>query len=176
MKVYLAGAIRDGRQDDISWREQVIGALHSTFKATILNPLGGKTYNSDTNEWDMSGVRPGASVIVPHDFWMVERADVIIFNLTALAEGYASIGTLVEFGHATALHPRPLIYTILDPNVAVGIGNTKLYSVHPFISINSAVVFPSVNDCVEFLYRHADVLNGFAPSFAGTRCSEPSVA
>lgn len=165
LSIYLAGAIRDGNLNDIAWREVLI----ENFKddCEMLNPLARKTYDADTRSWGMSGVTPSADVIVPHDFWMVERADIIIFNLTALAEGYPNIGTLVEFGHATALSPKPLIYTIVEKGY-LGHESTALFALHPFIAINSAIVFFSVDACLKFLSSHIGALNGDTPSFVGS--------
>jgi hypothetical protein len=178
-RIYLAGAIRDGRPDDIAWRERIISELGD--KASWLNPLASKTYDPATKIWTMSGITPTASVIVPHDFWMVEHSDAIIFNLSALSEGYPNIGTLVEFGHATALNPRPLIYSVIDPNLVTNPNETLIPGVdpnsgrvqkmfgglHPFLSVNSAIVFKSIDDLVSFLNSHLPSLSGDQPRFLG---------
>ena len=162
--IYLAGAIRDGVHEDIEWREQMIEALSD--QATILNPLGGKTYNSTTREWDMSGIVPDGGVIVPHDFWCVQRADIVVFNFLSLADGYPTIGTLVEFGHATARAPRVLLYGIVPPQYS-GHGNSALFRLHPFLAQNCAAVFPTVEACMRFLFLHLQVLSGRASRFGG---------
>lgn len=171
-RIYLAGAIRDSRPDDIEWREHVMAKLGN--KAIWLNPLASKTYDPESKNWTMSGITPVASVIVPHDFWMVEHSDAIIFNLSALREGYPNIGTLVEFGHATALNPRPLIYSVIDPtlvtnpNATLTQGVQKMFGgLHPFLSVNSAVVFDSIANLVNFLDSHLDSLSGAQPHFLG---------
>jgi hypothetical protein len=57
--IYLVGPIRDGREDDIAWREQVIQNLDG--RAVFLNPLAGKTYDAEKRTWMMSaGVAPAA--------------------------------------------------------------------------------------------------------------------
>lgn len=171
--IYLAGAIRDDRPDDIQWRERVITEVGD--KATWLNPLASKTFSPETKAWSMSGVKPVASVIVPHDFWMVEHSDIIIFNLSALTEGYPNIGTLVEFGHATGLPRRPLIYSVIDPNLVTNpnaalMVQQKMFSgLHPFLAINSAVVFPSINALIPFLQSHLPALCGDQPRFGGLK-------
>ena len=154
LRIYLAGAIRDGRAEDIEWRERIISDLAGM--ATWLNPLGDRWYDPHTGHWSMSGITPSASIIVPHDFWMVEHSDIIIFNLTAMAEGYPNIGTLVEFGHATALHPRPLLYTV----------TSQPQRLHPFLSESSAAVFGFMVTLTDFLRRHLPVLEGSQPRFA----------
>lgn len=167
--IYLAGAIRDDKPQDILWRERVISELEG--QANWLNPLGGKTYDEKSKVWTMSGVTPQASVIVPHDFWMVEHSDIIIFNLSALAEGYPNIGTLVEFGHATALQPRPLIYSVIDPdhvtnpNATLAAPQKMFGGLHPFLAENSAIVFKSLDELIDFLRSHLDVLSGAKPRF-----------
>lgn len=162
--IYLVGAIRDGRQDDIDWREYMINALEGD--AVFLNPVGGKTFNAETKMWDMSGIRPGSDVIVKHDFWCVDHADIIVANMTSLAEGYPSIGSLIEIGRATKT--GALIYVILDPNYT-GHGNQAMFKLHPFLEKNAAATFASVTDCTRFLDRHLDVLSGADPHFDGVK-------
>lgn len=167
--IYLAGAIRDNHPEDISWRERVINELGD--KATWLNPLAGKTFDPESKLWTMSGILPVASVIVPHDFWMVEHSDAIIFNLKAMSEGYPNIGTLVEFGHATALHPRPLIYSVVDaeinnnPNSALKPQQKMFAGLHPFLAVNSAIVFPTMDKLISFLVHHLPAIDGTNPHF-----------
>ena len=162
-RIYLAGAIRDDHPEDISWREHVIEMVQ--YRAIWLNPLASKTFDPETKNWTMSGIQPKASVIVPHDFWMVEHSDVIVFNLTSMQEGYPSIGSLVEFGHATGLHPRPLIYTVLDTSNFDSQVQKVFGKLHPFLEINSAVVFDSVDKLIDFLVRHLPALSGDNPHF-----------
>ena len=158
LKIYLAGAIRDGNADDVAWREKMIGKLEK--QAIFLNPLGGKTYNPETKMWTASGVKPIASFTVKHDFWCVDRADMVVFNFRALTEKYPNIGTLVEFGRATSR--GGLIYSIVNPTYT-GHENTALFKLHPFLEENSAAVFPTVDSCIEFMRRHLEVLSGRDP-------------
>ena len=160
--IYLVGAIRDGRKDDIDWRDNMIDALDR--QAVFLNPVGGKRFNPETKAWDMSGIPPKAEVIVKHDFWCVDKADIIIANMTSLAEGYPSIGSLIEIGRATAR--GSLIYIILDPNYQ-GHGNLAMFKLHPFLAQNAAATFDTVDSCITFLSRHLNVLNGMDPYYDG---------
>jgi hypothetical protein len=162
VRVYLAGAIRDGVDADINWREGIVSALGD--KALFLNPLGGKTYHPDSptgdwiGRWRMANnVVPVGSVIVPHDFWCVRQADVVLANFESMAEGYPSIGTLVEWGYACAL--GKLRYAIAPEGSAA--------ATHPFIVENATVVFPNVPVAIAFLRRHLDVLSGADPHFDG---------
>ena len=161
--IYLAGSIRDDVTKDISWRELVISSLEG-FNVSILNPLGGKTYNPQTKEWLASGAVPTGRFIVKHDFWAVDHADIVIFNFAALAEGYPNIGTLIEFGRATST--KSLLYVII-PEAYKGHGNTKLFKLHPFIEENSALVFPDLATCIDFMQQHLHVLSGQLPRFKG---------
>jgi len=168
-KIYLAGAIRDGIDEDIIWRERVIDALcpeKGRKLADIFNPLGGKTYSRGEKMWDLAGVMPVASVIVPHDFYHVDNSDIVLFNFRALSEKYPNIGTLVEFGRATK--SRCLIYSIVDSayrgHDSAGIFSDKL---HPFIKQNSAIVFADVDMAIAFLLRYLPVLSGDSPRFGG---------
>jgi nucleoside 2-deoxyribosyltransferase len=160
--IYLAGAIRDGRMEDINWRERVIDELGG--QANFLNPLGGKVYDPVTKNWTMSGFQAGAKVIVKHDLYCVSHSDIVIANLTSLSEGYPTIGTLMEFG--AAVGQGKLIYSIIEPGYK-GHENTALYKLHPFLSENSAMVFTSVEEAIRFLSRHLGVLSGTRPNFDG---------
>ena len=161
--IYLAGAIRDNRQADIEWRERVISVVGN--RAIILNPLAGKVFDNETNTWTVSGIPSSASLIVKHDFWAVDRSDVVVFNFTALAEKYPNIGTLVEFGRATAR--SILIYAVVEAGYK-GHENSTMYNLHPFIEENCAAVFHSLDDLIVFLARHIDVISGAKPSYKGT--------
>lgn len=164
LKMYLAGAIRDDHiEEDVGWRREVIMAL-ADIPVAILNPLAGKTYNKRTHDWDMHGIVPTASVIVPHDFWCVDHADIALFNFRSLTQKYPNIGTLVEFGRATGT--GALIYSIVDTDYT-GHGNAKLYKLHPFISRNSAAVFNTVQEAIEFISESALALTGDNPHFSG---------
>ena len=154
----MAGAIRDGVEEDIAWRERLIDAVGD--RATILNPLAGNTYSGLTRRWSKSGLDITPAMIVAQDFWHVDRADLIVFNFSALDDRYPNIGTLVEFGRATAM--GCLIYSILPAGFA---GGKAMFSLHPFLARNSALVFPDADDCIAFVARHVDALSGRAPRY-----------
>lgn len=159
--VYLAGAIRDGHHEDIAWRERVITALGDL--AVFLNPLAGKRYDPSTRMWTKCGIPSAARLIVAHDFWSIDHADVILFNLHALQEGYPNIGTLIEFGRATAR--KCLIYVIL------GTGYTghasEMFQLHPFLEENSAIIFPTVEEAITYLRSGGlTTLSGETPHYA----------
>ena len=160
--MYLAGAIRDNHPEDVSWREDVIHALGDSV--SVLNPLAGKTFNKSTGVWTMNGLTSSARTIVKQDFWCVDRADIVIANLLALAEGYPSIGTMCEFGRATG--KKALIYAIV-PEKYTGHENGAMYKLHPFIEENSTAIFHTVDDLISFLSGHITMLNMSHPGFAG---------
>lgn len=164
LKIYLAGAIRDERHEDVEWREEFIS--HLGGECIFLNPLGGKTFNPTTKQWLMSGVPASADAIVAHDFWCVEQADIVVFNFTSLAEKYPSIGTITEFGYACGRGHRVLRYAILDPDYA-GHENQAMFKLHPFLSENCSLVFRSTLDCRKFLSGHLKVLSGAFSRFGG---------
>jgi nucleoside 2-deoxyribosyltransferase len=158
--IYLAGAIRDDHPEDIEWRELFIKHLKNI--ATIFNPLAGKVFDSEKKKWYLHGHFSTGEIIVPHDFWMVEHSDLIIFNFLSLAEGYPSIGTLVEFGHATA--GNALLYCII-PKGYTGHDSTNQYKLHPFLAKNATMVFQGVDSCLEFLIKRVQSLNGNKPEY-----------
>lgn len=163
LSMYLAGAIRDEREEDIVWREQVIDALKS-LPVRIMNPLAGKSY--EDGQWTVSGVPSSAKFITKHDKWMVRDADMVLFNFRALSQQYPNIGTLVEFGMATMADK--LIYVIIDPDY-VGHGNQRMYKLHPFIGEFASATFDTTEQAIKFLARHIKALSGRAPSFPAYR-------
>jgi len=165
LSMYLAGAIRDGRKEDIEWREQVIDALKG-LPVRIINPIAGKTY--EDGKWTVSGVSSGAKFITKHDQFYVRQADIGLFNFRALSQGYPNIGTLVEFGWASNNVKPTLIYAIVDPDYA-GHDSKKMYNLHPFIEQFAAQVFDTTEQAIEFLKRHVPVMTGLAPSFPAYR-------
>lgn len=164
--MYLAGAIRDNHPEDIEWREYISSKLYPFIghdMLRILSPLGGKSFDEKTGKWTISGVPSHAYHIVSQDFWSVDRADIIVFNMLPMAEGYQSIGTLTEWGRSTAT--QKLRYVIL-PQGFKGHKNLDMYQgPHPFIERNATEIFQTVNECVEFLVRHMPVLAGVDPRF-----------
>lgn len=158
--LYLAGAIRDSHPEDIEWRERLIALIGD--RATILNPLAGK---GAPPQWTLHGLRqPDAKFIVAHDFWAIDRADLVVFNFSSLSEGYPSIGTLCEFGRATGT--KALLYSIIDPEY-LGHEHLTVFHLHPFLEQNSSVVFHSFQEAAAFLLKHLDVLSGRTPHHAG---------
>ncbi len=161
--LYLVGAIRDDRPEDIEWREQVIEHLED--HATVLNPLAGKTYNTETKRWTVHGkVTPTAKYIFRHDLACVRKADVIVANMTALSDGYPSIGSLMEIGAAAML--GKLIYLLVDENYA-GHANPAMFTLHPFLDEAATVVFHTLPDLLEYLDHQVDMLSGRRPYFEG---------
>jgi nucleoside 2-deoxyribosyltransferase len=163
LRMYLAGAIRDDHPEDIAWREDVITALRD-HPVSIMSPLGGKTMDADGN-WTVSGAPSDADFITNHDQFYVQESDIVLFNFRALSQGYPNIGTLVEFGWATAPSTRKkLIYAILDPDYT-GHGNTKMFKLHPFLGKFIAKQFATVEDAIAFLRKHVYVIAGTKPRF-----------
>ncbi len=163
--VYLAGAMRNSCiEEDVEWREQIIDKCLGL--AVFLNPLAGKSFNPETGEWDFCGLVPDANVIVQHDFWCVERADIVLFNFKPLSQGYANIGTLTEFGHGTNSSPRKLLWSIIDQDYT-GHDHAELFKLHPFLEKNSAIVFHSLDQAYQVVPKLLTVLSGKDPHFAG---------
>jgi len=162
--VYLAGAMRDNRiEEDSQWREDIIEACQGL--AIFLNPMAGKSFNRKTKEWDFCGMEPTADVIVRHDFWAVQRADIVLFNFKALSQDYPMIGSLIEFGHGTASPHTKLLWSIIDADYA-GHDNTG-FNLHPFLEKNSALIFHSFDEALTKVPRLLAVMSGKNPHFAG---------
>jgi nucleoside 2-deoxyribosyltransferase len=161
VKIYLAGAIRDGCARDIAWREEAIERLSGP--STILNPLGGKRYFPQTRSWQVCGVPPAARMIVKQDFAMIDRADAVLFNFEAMKDGYPMIGSLVELGYATG--KGKLCYAVWPNGLA---GANAIYTIHPFIEQNCAELFPTVDDALGFLEKYLLVAGGWTPQYAST--------
>jgi hypothetical protein len=126
-------------------------------RAIFLNPMGAKTYDTKTKKWDMAGVDPSSRVIVKHDFWCVDQADIFIANMLSLSEGYPSIGSFYELGRASGT--KAITYLILDPDYKARL--------HPFFVETAAAIFDNPLSCMSFLYRQLDVLSGANPHYDG---------
>ena len=160
LTVYLAGAIRDGKPEDIAWREAMIDDLRRV--AVILNPLAGKHRDEASGLWTLSGRPSGSKVIVHQDFWAVDRADIIVFNLLPMAEGYLSIGTMAEWGRSTTR--SVLRYVIAKPNFT-GRQNAAMFKLHPFIAEYATDIFATADECRDFLRMHIGRLSGARPRY-----------
>ena len=159
LRIYLAGAIRDGCPDDITWRETVVDRLGN--RAILLNPLAGKSYVPDAKRWHLYGRPVDARFVVAQDYWGVDRADLIVFNFLPLAAGYPSIGTLVEFGRAST---RSVLRYVIVPSDYAGQKN-EIFDRHPFLDELAAARFDTVASCIDFLDDHLDALSGAAPRY-----------
>lgn len=161
--IYLAGAIRDNRREDILWREDVIDQLSGY--AIFLNPLAGKIFDQKTGQWTVyNGSSPQSRYIVKKDFWCVDHADILIANLNCLMEGYPTIGSLIEFGRTT--RSNTLIYSIIGSDYK-GHGHKGSFGLHPFILENSAMVFQDVASCVSFMKGELKAMSGLDPHYSG---------
>jgi hypothetical protein len=144
--VYLAGAIRPDHPEDAEWRLHWMSQLVGL--AVVYNPMLGKEVhlgpdyqrNVIAGTWSLFGVPSDPALIVHHDFYMLDNADIIVFNLLAMGEGYPCLGSLMEFGRSTT---RPQIrYAVLPPGHAV---NT-----HPFIAHLAAHRFEDLEGALKF--------------------------
>jgi nucleoside 2-deoxyribosyltransferase len=163
--IYLAGAIRDGVEEDIRWRERAITRL--TDHAVLLNPLGGKTMHQDAPcerpHWTQFGRPATAQRIVHQDFWCVEHADIILANVTSLAEGYPSIGTMMELGYAAGRGRNVLTY-LLSTAPMRGMAN-GMFRIHPFLEQIAADWFTGLEEALDTVGGMCDVLSGKRPSY-----------
>lgn len=145
--VYLAGPIRDGRAEDLQWRRRIATALEG--RAVWISPTAAKVYHPAERRWTVGGWPSDARLIVHHDLWAVDRADIVVAHLGALRdEHYPSIGTLIELGRAGAR--GVLCYGIAPPS-------------HPFLDTLWATVFPDVETAIPVLGTLLDALSGRRP-------------
>ena len=144
--IYLAGAIRDGFEEDFTWREEMTDALLD--QADILDPMNGKLFDNSTGQWYVSGINEVAHHLVAQDLWCVDRADIIMANLLPMATAYKSIGTMMELGYARA--KGALIYAAVPPCIAN----------HPFIKEVVAQSFSTTEHLRLFMIDHLRVLSG----------------
>ena len=165
LSMYLCGAIRDSAPDDVAWREELIDALEPYIDMGvlgILNPLGGKQRVNGV--WQIQGQLSDGRHIVSQDYWCVDRSDIIVANLSALAQGYPNIGSLMELGRST--NHSQLRYIII-PKSYKGHDNGDMYRLHPFIARSATTIFESTDECITFLQQHVPVLAGINPKFNG---------
>lgn len=162
LTIYLAGSIRDTKPEDVEWRESFIdrfAAYINDGSVSILSPLAGKSLCN--GKWNAHGVHCDTSYIVNSDFWSVDRADVIVFNLLALGDKYPCIGTLLEFGRSTSW--SVLRYGIL-PSSYTGHENEQFQNmVHPFLKSQCAAVFSTTEACLHHLCHSIPSLAGTSP-------------
>lgn len=151
--IYLCGPIRDAYPEDVIWRETVCKALEGV--AIILNPLAGHTQHTHTEKWHQDGVPVMTRAMVKRDLWLVDRADIIVCNLMAMATDYKGIGSMQEIGRAT-IHGA-LIFSVTPENIKQ----------HPFIEENFSEHFDHIDDLLSFLTTHVLALSGEAPNFGG---------
>jgi hypothetical protein len=135
--VYLAGAIRPDHPEDGEWRLHWMSQLVGL--AVVYNPMFGKDVTE--GRWSLFGLPSDPALIVHHDFYMLDNADIIVFNLLAMGEGYPCLGSLMEFGRSTTR--SQVRYVILPTGHAV---NT-----HPFITHLAAHRFEDLEDALKFI-------------------------
>jgi len=161
--IYLGGAIRDNRPEDILWREEVIRELQGF--AVFINPLAGQVYHPETDTWTTyNDTLAPSNYLVKKDFHNVDKSDILIVNFNCLMEGYPTIGSLIEFGRATK--SSSLLFSIIDPDYR-GHGHKGMYDLHPFIKENSAMVFKDVPSCVSFVRGELKATSGLDPHYSG---------
>ena len=153
-KIYLAGAIRDGIAKDFEWRENMGFALQDV--AIPLSPMAAKKFDPETKRWTLHGLVIKTVGLVKQDWWMVDTCDILVANLSAMAEGYPCIGTLMEVGRISA-RSDALVYVIYrkDNN-----HQNATFDLHPFIKQNAAGLFTEPEDAQEFLAAHIPYLVG----------------
>jgi nucleoside 2-deoxyribosyltransferase len=162
--IYLAGAIRDGKEWDWRWRKNAALLLEQSVEGiVVLSPMAGKRYFPMTKSWDCCRIPPSAQMIVKQDFAMIDRADIILANFDAMADGYGCVGTLVELGYAVA--KGKLIYSVWPRNLQAA---NAIYNIHPLVEENSAYVFPTVEEAVEYLRSYLNVTTGADNHFRGS--------
>jgi hypothetical protein len=149
--VYLAGAIRDGEVEDVRWRREFIGTVkRGDHPITLLNPLSGKVYSSSAKSWTQWGMIPTYKMIANHDYFCVDKADIIVINFNALGVyGYPMIGSVAEMGYAVA--KGKVIWSIIPEGVT---------PIHPFINHASTMIFNTCEACVKFLIDMSYTLTG----------------
>lgn len=171
MNIYLAGAIRDGNESDIQWREKlvaVLGEQNPPFGApvTVLNPLAGDSFNVETRKWSGCGRASTAKAIYKRDLWYVRQADLIVANLTSLAEGYPSVGTLMELGVAVGMGRKMI--ALIVPKGYKGHENAGMYALHPFLAESAMEVFETPEELTDWLVQFINVATGLCPQYGGT--------
>ena len=160
---YLAGAIRDHHPEDLEWRERFVDRLID--RCDLINPLAGKTFNEETGLWTICGIPTTKHLIVAADFAAVDRADFIVFNFLALADGYPMIGSLTEWGRSTN---RSILRFGIIPPKYLGHGNLRTFQcLHPFLDEPMAAAFDTPNACLDFLEDYLGVLSGRDARYRG---------
>lgn len=141
MTIYLAGAIRDKTPYDLEWRDYATRQLVAGG-AAVLNPLSGQ-YETTQDGWFFNGVPAASRTMVARDLYQLRKADCVLANLLPMADGYRSIGTLLELG--VALERRQLVVLVGPPEVTG----------HPFLTELAYATFTDLDTALQFLTREA---------------------
>lgn len=144
LKIYLAGAIRG--PEDYRWR-QIVTERYAG-KATMLSP---SDIGVDVNELRNFG--GSAYMTFRTDLHLIDTADCLIVNLSALDDGYPCIGTIMEVGYALKAGKHILTYC------------SEKSRTHPFIAFSGAGVFTLWNDLFRYLDGLLVVHSGSSPIF-----------
>lgn len=157
--LYLSGAIRSGIQEDSQWREEIVNGLAPMFRdgiVRVISPLGGKYLNRETGQWTVCGIPASPQFITKADFWAIDHSDIILANFTALKDNHPMVGTLCEWGRATAR--GALCYAIWPPDI-----EQVRQNISPFIHQTAAHLFPDHHAALSHLRHYLYVLAGVAP-------------
>lgn len=151
LKCYLAGAIRT--IDDYKWRYEVT----ETFGANLIcftppDILSEKpndhTLLTGADWFKQQAFRPKNFMTQRTDLFLIDQSDLIIANLSALAEGYPCIGTLVEMGYARG--KNKFILAVAPPDIKR----------HPFIAFTADGAFNSMPELMEYLGHIINTTSG----------------
>lgn len=159
VRIYLVGPVRNNQlAEDVQWRHEFIEEM-TEYPVRFLNPLAGKTIRD--GQWE-SGIIPNSKNIAIESFDMLERADMVVANFSAI-QTYPCIGSLIEFGRASA--KSKLMYTIVPKTFHGGGDGIGFY--HPLIDYPSAFIFNDVSSCLEYVKDKVLHITGTEPRFTG---------
>ena len=147
MKIYCARPITGCSFEEVtSYYEKTRDSL-KVFGYDVLIPMCGKGYLKNETEFKSDGYKQPMSTdraIIQRDNWMCHQCDVLFANL--LYSTRISIGTIMEI--AWCYDNRK--------HVVVAMEGDNIHR-HAFVNEAAAIVFPSYNECMEYLSKLASM-------------------
>lgn len=127
--VYLGGYITSS--EDQSWKEEA-RFLFGLVDIRVLDPLLGR--QAKDVDWN-------SSEVVIRDLQLIEKSDILLFNLPGAFLG-VSWGCPMEIFHAW--------YNLKKPVIVVG--QSKVIMAHPWLRACVTRVLPSLADAVDYIH------------------------
>lgn len=153
-KIYLAGSIPKGDKERDSFYD-----WKADFRSKISKAIPDVVFLDP----DLIRDTVGPELVVGHDLWLIDRADLIIVNIPEKV----GAGTAQEMVIAKSFE-KPVV-TVLPQNShhrrsnIVFDGETIEDWIHPFLYVSSDVIAETIDDAMDWIKSFTKNLKGFKP-------------